>query len=649
MGSSSAVPSAIEARRLTKRFKTTTAVDAVDVDVARGEMFGLVGPNGAGKTTLIQMLAALLDPTGGRATVLGYDVVRKAADLRQRIGYVSQEFTLYGSLTIDENLDFFADLYGVAAAVRERRKEELLGWSRLAPFRSRRAGRLSGGMQKKLHLCSTLIHEPGVLFLDEPTAGVDPMSRRELWEILHDLVGQGLTLVVATPYMDEAEQCHRVALMHLGRILRCETPEALRAGVTESVWELRSPAPSRAQALLQKTDLPIRSHLMGERLHILAPHATDLAAAVHSGLSATERADFALRRVSPSMEDVFVSTLGAEPAVSARRRTEVVTLGQHGKPDGEVAVRLDGLTRRFGDFVAVDNISLSVGRGEVFGFLGPNGSGKTTTIRMLCGLLAPSAGRGEVLGQDIARQSRSIKSRIGYMSQRFSLYNDLTVGENLAFFGQGYGVPAGRLAERTAWVLDMAGLEGEEGRLAGILSGGVKQRLALGCAILHEPEIIFLDEPTAGVDPLARREFWDLIGALASKGTTVFVTTHYLDEAEYCHRLGLIYRGRLVAVGSPQALKDGMRAGVMLEVECPQPLRALRLLRTTPSVGWTSLLGSRLHVVVEEAAAGERRVREILQRGGLTIEHLDEIPFSLEDLFVIFVDMEERGRRERGE
>jgi ABC-2 type transport system ATP-binding protein len=639
----------IEARGLSKRFGATTAVDAVDLDIASGEIFGVVGPNGAGKTTLLQLLAALLDPSAGSAVVLGCNVRRDATALRPRIGYVSQEFTLYGTLTVEENLDFFADLYRVPSMVREPHKAELLAWSRLAAFRDRQAGRLSGGMQKKLHLCSTLIHAPELLLLDEPTTGVDPVSRRELWEILYDLVGRGLTLVVATPYMDEAERCHRVALMHRGRILRCDSPDALRASVAEAVWELRTPALSQARHQLSRSGLPIRFNLIGDHLHLIAPEGADVAAEVRGLLAATDTADLHLRRVPPTMEDVFISLLTrAEVTMHSERHDgEKVSQPPMAVADGD-SVRLEGLTKTFGGFVAVDHVSLSVGRGEVFGFLGPNGSGKTTTIRMLCGLLPPSAGRGEVLGYDVVAQRRRIKLRIGYMSQRFSLYNDLTVGENLAFFGRGYGLPRRRLAERTTWVLEMAGLKGEERRLCRELSTGIKQRLALGCAILHAPEVIFLDEPTAGVDPIARRDFWDLIGAMASAGTTVLVTTHYLDEAENCHRLGLMYQGRLIAVGSPQALKDGMRAGVMLELECREPFRALRLLRAKPSVARASLFGSRVHVLVEDVTEAGPMIRKILKAGGLAIERLEQIPFSLEDLFVIFIDMEEQRRREIG-
>ncbi|NIV73568.1 MAG: ATP-binding cassette domain-containing protein, partial [Gammaproteobacteria bacterium] len=547
----------VETRELTRRFGELVAVDGVDLEVRPGEVFGLIGPNGAGKTTLLQILATLLEPTGGRATVLGCDVAREAERLRPRIGYVSQSFTLYGSLSVAENLDFFADLYGVPPGAREARKAELLTWSRLAPFRERRAAQLSGGMQKKLHLCCTLIHEPELLLLDEPTTGVDPVSRRELWEILYDLLGRGLALMAGTPYMDEAERCHRVAVMHRGRILRCDTPEALRAAVPERAWELSGADPAELERLLTAAGVHTRVHRVGERSRLLVPGGLDMAAALRAGREPGEALAPALRRVPLGMEDVFVSLVGHTAAGTPvpRQPPPFSTPRTKSSP----AVILEGLTRTFGDFVAVDRVSLTVSRGDVFGFLGPNGSGKTTTIRMLCGLLAPTAGRGRVLGHDVLRERSRIKARIGYMSQRFSLYDDLSVAQNLEFFGGGYGLRGERLAERRGWALEMTGLRGGEKRLARELSGGVKQRLALGCALLHEPEIVFLDEPTAGVDPASRRDFWDLIGNLAATGVTVFVTTHYLDEAENCHRLGLIHRGRLVAAGTPRELRE--RAG----------------------------------------------------------------------------------------
>ena len=637
---------AISVRGLAKRFRQTTALDGVDLDVAEGEVFGLVGPNGAGKTTLLKLLAALLDPSAGRAVVLGHDVFADAERLRPRIGYLSQDFSLYGTLGVEENLDFFAALYGVPGALRDQRKETLLGWSRLAPFRGRRARQLSGGMQKKLHLCCSLIHEPELLLLDEPTTGVDPLSRRELWEILYELVGRGLTLVVSTPYMDEAERCHRVALLHSGRVLRCDTPAALRHAIGEDVWETRAQMSAGTLSRLTSTGFANHAHRIGDRVHVLAPRGLDFPAALRDSDSFGKgHGDFDFRRISPSMEDVFVSVV-AEADAGDRRAPARNSVGDTRAPPpaAESVVRLRGLTRRFGDFVAVDNLSLVVNRGEIFGFLGPNGSGKTTTIRLLCGLLTPSQGSGEVLGVDTRRGGRRIKSRIGYMSQRFSLYDDLTVAQNLAFFGRGYGLSRQRAAQRALWVLDMARLRGDESRLAHELSGGVKQRLALGCAVLHEPEIIFLDEPTAGVDPSSRREFWDLIGELSDAGVTVFVTTHYMDEAEHCNRLGLIYEGRLIAEGRPGELKHASQDGIMLELECRDPFTALALVRRQPWVVSASLFGRYLHLLVEGANDAKTLLGERLRSAGLAVDRMEVIPFTLEDAFVRLIDKEEQQR-----
>ena len=509
----------IKTQELSKNFGEITAVDKIDLAVNRGEVLGLIGPNGAGKTTLIHLLTGLLNPTAGHADVLGFDTVREADAITERTGYVSQEFTLYGTLTVEENLNFFAALHRVPFSLRETRKKTLLDWSRLQAFRWRRAAQLSGGMQKKLHLCSALIHQPEVLFLDEPTTGVDPVSRRELWEILYDLVAQGLTLVVATPYMDEAERCHRVTLMHQGKILRSESPAVLRESLKETVLELRADALLTAKEVLSRASIPVRCYVMGDRLHILTPQgeqiSADVARILREGSIRVEN----LRQITPTMEDVFLSLTATD---KPQRVSASVSIGgadafEEQQQPGD-ALRLEGLTKAFGEFVAVDGISLTVRRGEIFGFLGPNGSGKTTTIRMLCGLLLPTSGNGRVLGIDIATAPRNLKHRIGYMSQRFSLYPELTVEENLEFFAGGYGV---KERQRKRWAVEMAHLNGFERRPVRQLSGGVKQRLALVCALLHHPEILFLDEPTAGVDPSSRREFWDIIAELASVGTTI--------------------------------------------------------------------------------------------------------------------------------
>ncbi|MBC7961705.1 MAG: ABC transporter ATP-binding protein [Steroidobacteraceae bacterium] len=487
---------AVVVNNLTKRFGNLTAVDNLTLSVAQGELFGLVGSDGAGKTTTLRMLSGVMDASAGEALVLGCSA-GNLAPVQGRIGYMSQRFGLYPDLTVAENIRFYADLFGVGTAERMARTERLLAFSGLAPFSGRQAGRLSGGMKQKLGLCCALIHKPGLLLLDEPTNGVDPVSRRDFWRILTDLQGEGVTIVVATAYLDEAARCDRVGLLHQGRLIACGTPAELTGNGAISLDDL----------------------VIGK---IGGDPSTPFGSAQDRPLRVLELNEISRRLVS-----------GVEPA----------------------AVSLNLLTKRFGDFTAVDGISLSVPRGQIFGFLGPNGAGKSTTIRMLCGILAPTSGEGRVAGFDIATQPELIKENIGYMSQRFSLYEDLTVEENIAFYAGVYRLSENKRKERAEWVIKMAGLAERRTSRAGELSGGWRQRLALGCAILHEPPIIFLDEPTSGVDPLSRRRFWELIYSLAGGGVTVFVTTHYMDEAEYCDRLALIYRGELIAVGTPHELK----------------------------------------------------------------------------------------------
>ncbi|MBL0225337.1 MAG: ABC transporter ATP-binding protein [Geobacteraceae bacterium] len=508
----------ITTHNLTRRFGDMTAVDRLDLEIPAGELFGLVGSDGAGKTTTLRMLAGILDPQEGELEVLGHLFPTGAERVKGQIGYMSQRFGLYPDLSVAENISFYADIFGVSGVERRERTARLLDFSGLAPFNDRLAGRLSGGMKQKLGLCCALIHKPKLLLLDEPTNGVDPVSRRDFWHILRELHTEGVTIVVATAYLDEAGRCDRVGLIHDGRMIACDTPSALTGNGTVSLEEL------------------------------------------------------VISRIGPSNSSLPPGGGGSGRGGSCHHGS---TLQLHPPPgplpsrEGrEPAVVLDRLTKRFDSFTAVDSVSLSVPRGQIFGFLGPNGAGKSTTIRMLCGILAPTSGSGSVAGFDIAGQPERIKENIGYMSQRFSLYEDLTVDENIAFYGGIYRIPPQRLKERTEWVIRMAGLTGRRHSKAGELSGGWRQRLALGCAILHEPAIVFLDEPTSGVDPLSRRTFWELIRTMAGNGVTVFVTTHYMDEAEYCDRLALIYRGELVAVGTPQELKqERARDGVLPSLE----------------------------------------------------------------------------------
>jgi ABC-2 type transport system ATP-binding protein len=496
---------------LSRNFGALTAVDSLSLQIPEGELFGLIGSDGAGKTTTLRMLAGILDPSAGEISVLGHPFPAQADKVHDQIGYMSQRFGLYPDLTVAENISFYADIFGVTGTERRERTGRLLDFSGLAEFSSRQAGRLSGGMKQKLGLCCALIHKPRLLLLDEPTNGVDPVSRRDFWRILRELHAEGVTIVVATAYLDEAGRCDRVGLIHGGRLIACDTPAKLTGNGAVSLEELVIGCISNPSDLLP----PIQGEGRGG-----------------------DGADFGI------------------PAGHAQETPPPPSLPLEGGGVEVSAVVLNHLTKRFDSFTAVDAISLTVPKGQVFGFLGPNGAGKSTTIRMLCGILAPTSGSGTVAGFNIASQPERIKENIGYMSQRFSLYEDLTVEENIAFYGGVYRIPALRLQERAEWVIRMAGLTERRSSLAGELSGGWRQRLALGCAILHEPAIVFLDEPTSGVDPLSRRTFWELIRSLAAAGVTVFVTTHYMDEAEYCDRLAMIYRGKLVAIGTPQELKQ---------------------------------------------------------------------------------------------
>lgn len=624
----------IVADRLTKRYRDRVAVDGLSFSVQKGEVFGLIGSDGAGKTTTLQMLASILDPTEGHATVMGHDTVREAAAVTARIAYMSQAFTLYGRLTVEENLDFFAGLHRVPADLRQEQKTRLLRFAHLEDHRGRLASNLSGGMQKKLALCCALIHQPELLLLDEPTTGVDPVSRREFWKILYQALTGGTTIVVSTPYMDEAERCTRVALLHAGRLIACDTPGRLRAEMSGTMVEIEARPQRKALVLLRQNYPQTRPYIFGEKIHLRLEEGTPgkvLSRLSESGEIKVGQA----REVSPSLEDVFINRLvgdvEANPAFS---------LSGSQVPQGEIAVEAIELSRGFGEFRAVERVSFSVRRGEIFGFLGPNGSGKTTTIRMLCGLLTPTSGRAVVAGRLLGEDPQAVKSRIGYMSQRFSLYNDMTVGENLAYFSGIYGVPSIKFSARREWALALAGLNGQEKRLVGSLSGGMKQRLALVCAVLHEPEVLFLDEPTAGVDPLSRRRFWELIYNLSDQGITVFVTTHYMDEAEHCHRLGLMYSGRLIALGSPEELRAGMRAGEMLELECDQPISALALFQEAEGIR-ASLFGDRLHLLVEDAEAARPQVIARLEQAGHRVPRVERVPLSIEDVFITFIDMEQ--------
>ena len=537
-----------------KRF-TPAAASAIDRLTARidpGRVTGLVGPDGAGKTTLMRLFAGLLLPTEGTVTVCGADTRNGLTAIRSAVSYMPQRFGLYEDLTVRENLDLYADLRGVVGAERDRAYDRLLAFTGLAPFTRRLAGKLSGGMKQKLGLACALIRPPRLLLLDEPSVGVDPISRRELWRMVYDLVGQGIGVVWSTAYLDEAERCAAVVLLGAGKVLYQGPPGELTARAEGRTFLVRG-ADHRRRVLARALSRPdvVDGVVQGRSVRLVMKPGAAPPTPADLGADGAE-----VVGTPPRFEDAFVDLLGGGP----KGESPLAVARRAGTDDGGPAVEAAGLTKRFGSFTAADHISFRIGRGEIFGLLGPNGAGKSTTFKMLCGLLRPTEGSARVAGLDLSRAGGAARARLGYMAQKFSLYGDLSAGQNLAFFAGVYGLTGAR---RTAAVGQMVGaleLGPYLGTSAGDLPLGFKQRLALACAVLHDPPVLFLDEPTSGVDPLTRREFWAHINGMVERGVTVLVTTHFLDEAEYCDRVGLIYKGRVIAEGSPDDLKDEARS-----------------------------------------------------------------------------------------
>jgi ABC-2 type transport system ATP-binding protein len=529
------------------------ALGGVSLAAEHGTLTALVGPDGAGKTTLIRLMTGLLAADSGELRVLDIEVSADPQQVQTRIGYMPQKFGLYEDLSVQENLNLYADLHGVSKDDRRERYPRLMEMTGLRPFTGRLAGRLSGGMKQKLGLACTLVRSPELLLLDEPTVGVDPLSRRELWGIILQLVHeQGLTVLLSTSYLDEAERCEHVVVLHEGRVLAQGPPADVTKLAEGRAFLADPPAGHRARELqarlLDDPDI-VDALPTGGRVRFVRNGSGAAGAGVLAGV--------AIEPAEPRFEDGFMVLL--RRAVSHRFAAAMQLERPPGEHGGQVAIQVRNLVRRFGDFTAVDHVNFQVQRGEIFGLLGPNGAGKTTTFRMLCGLLAASDGTLEVAGADLRHARASARQRLGYVAQKFSLYGQLTVAENLDFFASAYNLRGEHKRARIEWALQQFELTPLAGIPSGQLPGGYKQRLAMATALMHEPETLFLDEPTSGADPLARREFWRRITALAQQGVTVTVTTHFMEEAEYCDRVAVMDSGRVLAQGTPAEIRQHAR------------------------------------------------------------------------------------------
>ncbi|HDI60496.1 MAG TPA: ABC transporter ATP-binding protein [Desulfobacteraceae bacterium] len=640
----------VEVRGFCKRYRNQVAVDSVDLSIQPGEIYGLIGPDGAGKSSLMKAIAGVLSFEGGKVQVFGIRIDSEAAAerVKGRIGFMPQGLglNLYAELSVEENIDFFAQLREVPPGLLAQRKRQLLAMTRLEEFRDRPMKQLSGGMKQKLGLACTLIHEPELVILDEPTTGVDPVSRRDFWAILAELLRErGITALVSTAYMDEATRFQRLSLMYEGRVLAAGEPDQIRQAVPGSLVEVTVEPQIEALRRL-KAKYP-QVEAVGPVLRTFVDGVSSKAAREQVAASLDDLSVEAIQAVDSELEDAFVALLrqrklAGQPAAGAAG----TPLAEPPASD-EVAIKARGLTRDFGIFRAVDQVSFRVIQGEIFGLLGANGAGKTTVIKMLTGILPPSAGQGQVAGADMRRARQAIKEHIGYMSQAFSLYQDMTVLENIRLYARIYAVPRSQLKQRIDWVVEMAGLQGVEDRLAGKLPMGIRQRLALGCALVHRPRVLFLDEPTSGVDPIGRRRFWDILVQMARvEQVAILVTTHYMSEAEHCDHVALMYAGRIIADASPVQMKQALQqeAGQLLDIATDRPLRALKALEQAGFAG-VALFGRRIHLLAKDPQQARQQIESRLTQQGISLLDITPRIPSLEDVFVYRVMAREKEAR----
>ncbi|MFT7861080.1 MAG: ATP-binding cassette domain-containing protein [Sulfurimonas sp.] len=539
----------VSAKNLTKTFQgeSSPALHELNFSIQSGKITGLIGPDGAGKTTLIRIIAGLLKSSSGTLEI------SSAGD----IGYMPQQFGLYEELSVDENLKLYASLQGIEN--EQERIEELLEFSTLKPFRTRGAKDLSGGMKQKLGLACALIKKPKLLLLDEPSVGVDPISRRALWEMVQKLLDEKIAVIWGTSYLDEADHCDEIILLSEGDMLYHGTPEGMKEPLKEEVYLIENIRGDKRILLthLLESDSIMDAVLVGDSIRVNLMQNTPFPHAELSKLDPAATANI----TDATFEDAFIKILGVKTPAHSLLAQQM----QQKKHTDEKLIEANKLTKKFGDFTATQDIDFSIGMGEIFGFLGPNGAGKSTTFKMLCGLLTPTKGTAAVMGENLYLTNTNARERIGYMAQKFSLYQTLSVKDNLEFFAGVYGLSRKERKEKIDTIVETFDFRSHLDTQTEFLPLGIKQRLALSCALMHEPSVLFLDEPTSGVDPITRKEFWTHINGIIKKGISVMVTTHFMDEAQYCDRVMLIYQGKAIAVGTPDELKHKVAQNATME------------------------------------------------------------------------------------
>lgn len=644
---------AVKITNFSKRYQDHVAVKKLDLTIQKGEIFGLIGPDGAGKSSLMKSVAGVLEFEEGNIEIFGTSLETEASAeaVKSRLGFMPQGLglNLYPDLSIEENIDFFARLRLVSPQELAERKETLLAMTRLDKFRTRAMKNLSGGMKQKLGLVCTLIHAPDLIILDEPTTGVDPVSRRDFWAILAQLLlERGITALISTAYMEEASRFHRINLFHEGEVLAQGSPDEIMDQAPGSEVMLKvTPQTTALTCLKQAFD---QVDALGSSVHVFVPKLgkTEAVKSVQEKLSECKIEDIQVRK--PDLEKIFIALLQQKGVKIEVPTVHIVSEKEFTlTKNNQYSIEAQKLSRSFGEFKAVDEVSFQVPQGEIFGLLGANGAGKTTVIKMLTGILPPSSGQGHVAGASMTGgKHQEIKNRIGYMSQAFSLYTDLTVMENITLYAGIYGLSRKKAKERAEWIIETGGLQEYRKSSSGSLPMGLRQRLALGCSMVHEPQVLFLDEPTSGVDPIGRRKFWDILYALSrDQKVSILVTTHYLSESEHCDHIALLFAGRVVADATPEEMKMDVEreAGKLVEIATDQPMQSVQLLKQAGYRG-VSLFGTRLHLLSDDIDRDRIDLTKLLESHQIKVSEFERCPLSMEDVFVYKVTQLEGAKNQ---